>query len=103
MFDGNIIYIGKKPPMNYVLAIVTQLNGESEEVILKARGRLINKTVDVAEIVRNKFVKDAQVTDITIGTESMKTEDGSTLNVSSIEITLSLKETKTAEIAEAEG
>ena len=54
----NIVYIGNKPVMNYVLAVVTQMNSEFSEVNLKARGRAINRAVDVAEIVRNKFLKD---------------------------------------------
>ena len=40
------------------------------------------------EIVRNRFVKDADVKDIKISTESMTNEDGRTSNVSSIEIYL---------------
>ena len=39
--DENVIYVGRKPPMNYVLAVVTQFNSGSDEVIIKARG--INK------------------------------------------------------------
>ena len=30
--DENTIYVGNKPPMSYVLAVVTQFNGGSEEV-----------------------------------------------------------------------
>ena len=89
--DENIIYIGKKPPMSYVLAVVTQFNGNgSKEVILKARGRSISTAVDTAEIVRNRFITNAKVKDISIGTESMTNEEGRTSNVSSIEISISI-------------
>jgi len=38
--DENVIYVGKKPPMSYVLAVVTQFNTSgSDEVVIKARGR----------------------------------------------------------------
>jgi len=38
--DENVIYVGHKPPMSYVLAVVTQFQGSgSDEVIIKARGR----------------------------------------------------------------
>ncbi len=84
----DIVYIGKKPTMNYVLAVVTQFNSDSKAVVLKARGRAINKAVDVAEIVRNRFVQDATIGDIKIDTESLTREEGSKVNVSSIEITL---------------
>ena len=36
--DSNIIYVGNKPPMNYVTAIMALLNsGRFTEVVLKAR------------------------------------------------------------------
>ena len=91
--DENVIYVGKKPPMSYVLAVVTQFQGSgSDEVIIKARGRSISTAVDTAEIVRNRFVTDAKIKDIKIGTESITNEEeGRTSNVSSIEICLTIK------------
>ena len=90
--DENVIYVGNKPPMSYVLAIVTQFNTTgSDEVIIKARGRAISRAVDAAEITRNRFVTDAKLKDIKIGTESITNEEGRTSNVSSIEITLTTK------------
>ncbi len=76
--------------MSYVLAVVTQFNGGSDIVQIKARGR----AVDTAEIVRNRFVTDATVKDINISTESMTNEEGRTSNVSSIEICLTKKKGK---------
>ena len=92
--DENVIYVGKKPPMSYVLAVVTQFNSGSDEVIIKARGRSISTAVDTAEIVRNRFVTDAKLQDIKIGTESITNEEGRTSNVSSIEICLTKKKSK---------
>ena len=90
--DENVIYVGNKPPMSYVLAVVTQFNTRgSDEVVLKARGRAISRAVDAAEITRNRFIKDAKIKDIKIGTESLTNEEGRTSNVSSIEITLTTK------------
>jgi len=89
--DENTIFVGNKPPMSYVLAVVTQFNGGSDIVMIKARGRAISRAVDTAEIVRNRFVKDAKVKDIVIGTETITNEEGRSSNVSSIEITLSTK------------
>jgi archaea-specific DNA-binding protein len=90
--DENVIYVGQKPPMSYVLAVVTQFQGSgSEEVVIKARGRSISTAVDTAEITRNRFVTDAKIKDITIGTESITNEEGRTSNVSSIEIILTRK------------
>ena len=86
--QSNVVFVGKKPAMSYVLACVTQFNDGKDEVILKARGRAISHAVDVAEIVRNKFLKDVQVKNVSIGTEEVQTEQGENLNVSSIEIVL---------------
>ncbi|HEC81606.1 MAG TPA: DNA-binding protein Alba [Thermoplasmatales archaeon] len=86
--EENTIFVGNKAPMSYVLAVVTQFNSGSKEVNIKARGRAISRAVDTAEIVRNRFVSNAKVKDIKIGTESITNEEGRTSNVSSIEITL---------------
>lgn len=89
--DDDIIFVGQKPPMSYVLAVITQFNGNgSNGVILKARGRAISTAVDTAEIVRNRFMKDAKLKDIKIGTESVTNEEGRETNVSSIEISLTV-------------
>ncbi|GAF93505.1 unnamed protein product [marine sediment metagenome] len=90
--DENVIYVGNKPPMSYVLAVVTQFNGGSDEVVIKARGRAISRAVDTAEITKNRFVTDAKIKDIKIGTEAITNEEGRTSNVSSIEISLTTKE-----------
>jgi DNA-binding protein len=90
--DENVIYVGKKPPMSYVLAVVTQFNSGSTEVVIKARGRSISTAVDTAEIVRNRFVTDAELKDVKIDTEIITNEEeGRTSNVSSIEIILTTK------------
>ena len=88
MAEENTIFIGKKPTMNYVLAVITQFGTDTSEVVIKARGRAISRAVDVAEIVKNKFMPDAKITNIQTGTEQITTEEGTTINVSSIEITL---------------
>jgi len=88
MVEAGVVYIGKKPTMNYVLAVVTYFNGGSREVVVKARGRSISRAVDVAEIVRGRFIPDAEVRDVRIATEKLS-EDGRSASVSSIEIVLS--------------
>lgn len=86
--DDNVVFVGKKGAMGYVLAVVTQFNNGAKEVAVKARGKLISRAVDVAEIVRNRFMPDAKVKDISISTEELTSEDGSMSKVSAIEITL---------------
>ena len=92
--DGNVVFIGSKPVMSYVLACITQLNEGNQDLILKARGRAISRAVDTAEIIRNRFVTDAVIKDIVISTEQIERSEGGTANVSAIEITISKKKGK---------
>lgn len=80
--------INLKPSMAYVLGVITQFNNGKKEVQIKARGRAISRAVDVAEIVTRRFVTDAKVKDIEIGTEEKELEDKTKINVSTITITL---------------
>lgn len=89
--ERNVVYIGKKPVMSYVLAVITNFNTpDAKEVVLKARGMSITTAVDVAEITRRRFMDKLKVDKIEIGTEEMKQEDGRTRGVSTIQITLKL-------------
>jgi len=85
----NIIYIGTKPPMSYVMATLSSLNNQdSNQLVFKARGRAISRAVDVVEITRRRFMSNKLVVkDIKIGTEQVG-EAGDTRNVSTIEITV---------------
>jgi len=87
--DNNVVYIGRKSAMGYVLAVVTQFNNGASEVSVKARGNLISRAVDVAEIVRHRFMPTASLKNIDIKTEELASEDGRMSKVSSIAITLS--------------
>jgi archaea-specific DNA-binding protein len=88
---NDVIFVGNKPPMSYVLAIITSLSaGTLKEITLKARGQAITTAVDVAEITRNRFIKDLKVSKIAIGTAEMPPREGETKSrmVSTMEITL---------------
>ncbi len=87
--DDNVIYIGIKPSMNYVLASLTQLNSKCTEIQIKARGKSISKAVDVAQIIKNKFLTDLKTTNIEIGTDEVISQDGKKLNISTISLTVS--------------
>jgi len=89
--EDNVIYIGNKPVMSYVLAVVTQFNNGFDDVVIKARGRAISRAVDTAEVVRNKFLPNVEIKDIQIGTEAIEGEGGDKANVSSMEITMKTK------------
>ena len=89
--NAGIVFIGRKPAMSYVLAIITSLSSSSaKEITLKARGQAITTAVDVAEIARSRFLKDLKIGKISIGTEEMPPREGQTRPrmVSTMEITL---------------
>ena len=87
MLKDNTVFVGNKPVMNYVLAVVTQFNNGASEVAIKARGRAISRAVDTAEIALNRFLENASTKEISTSTEVIDTDSGKT-NVSSIEIVL---------------
>jgi len=89
----NKVYIGIKPFMNYVTAVVTQFQQKKqEEVFVIARGKFISRAVDVVEVARRTFLKDEniKVADIKIGSNEFenKNQEGKKIYVSTIEIKL---------------
>jgi DNA-binding protein Alba len=82
----NVVLIGRKPVMNYVVACITFFNTGEKEVSVKARGRAISTAVDTVELLRRAFVKDLEIKGINIDTEEMQQEEGGTRNVSTLEI-----------------
>jgi len=83
----NIVFVGKKPPMTYITSIITAFT-IYDEVIVKARGRSISLAVDTVEILRRRFMKDIEVKSIKIGTDELKTRDGTLKPTSTIEVIL---------------
>ena len=91
--EQNVVYIGNKSVMSYVFAVVTSFSTlNTKEVTLKARGRAISTAVDVAEITRRRFADKVEVKDILIGTEELPLEQGGTRAISTMEITLTMRE-----------
>ncbi|MEM0015606.1 MAG: DNA-binding protein Alba [Saccharolobus sp.] len=89
---SNVVLIGKKPVMNYVLAALTLLNQGVSEIIIKARGRAISKAVDTVEIVRNRFLPDKiEIKEIRVGSQVVTSQDGKQSRVSTIEIAIRKK------------
>ena len=84
----NVVFVGRKPTMSYVLAVITQFTEGLKDIHVKARGRSISRAVDVTEIVKNRFLGDVKVKSIEIGTEEGTIEEGNKINVSTIDINL---------------
>ena len=87
----NTIFIGKKPIMAYVTSTLIQL-ANLPTVSIKARGMSIGRAVDVAQIISRKTENAGYIIgQISIGSESLESQDGKTRNVSTIEIEVKRK------------
>ncbi len=86
--QSSSIYIGKKPLLNYVLAAMINFNSGIDTVVLKARGNMISKAVDVARMVIERMLNTVKIEDVKIDSEFIEQEGGSKRRVSTIEITL---------------
>ena len=83
------ILVGSKNVMSYVLACVTLFSKGAIEVVIKARGRLISRAVDVSEVAAKRFLENqVAVKDIKINSEEFENKEGKQVRVSTIEITL---------------
>ena len=92
MLKENIIYVGRKPVMTYVLVLIERLNRvKSGNIIIKARGRAISTAVDTVEVAKRFLGKDLEIS-VDIGTEELSQEDGGLRNVSAMEITIARAE-----------
>ena len=84
----NHIYVGKKPVMSYAMSGLIQL-GHSSEIVIKGRGMVISRAVDVAQIITERLSKGKYSTkSIAIDTEILGDEKR---NVSTIEIVIGTK------------
>ena len=93
MAEDNTIFIGEKPFMNYVTAVVMQFTTkDAGEIFIKARGKFISRAVDVAEVSSKRFLNgQAEVGNIKFGSEEFTNKEGRQVRVSTIEITLTRK------------
>jgi DNA-binding protein Alba len=86
----NHIFVGKKPVMSYAMSAMVQL-AQSGDIVLKARGMVISRAVDVAEIVTKRLGNNTfEIRNIKIDTEKLG-EGEDIRNVSTIEIAIAKK------------
>jgi DNA-binding protein len=88
MSSDERIYIGSKPILAYVTAVVTSLSPNPTASRSWPGGRAISSAVDVVEVTKRSFLTDIVVDSIDIGTERLG-EAGVERNVSTISINLS--------------
>lgn len=85
----DVVLVGKKPIMNYVVACLTLFNSGKQTITVKARGFVISNAVDTVELLRRAFLKNLEVLNITIGTQEFQNSNGATSSVSTIDIVIS--------------
>src|SRR5208337_859969 len=88
MAEQNLVRVGRKPIMNYVTACVTLFNSGNDEVMVRARGRTIEKAIDIVQMLKRGFLKNVTILGIEVGSENVRRVDGTRGNISVIEITL---------------
>lgn len=90
MNDDHSIFVGAKPFMNYVTAVVMQFTTKNaEEVSIRARGKFISRAVDIAEVAGKRFLQGSVFTkNISINSEEFQNEEGRNVRVSTIDICL---------------
>jgi DNA-binding protein len=84
----DLVIMGVKPIMNYVVACMTLFNDGNETVRIRARGKHINKAVDTVQLLRRIFLRDLVVRKTKIGTDLLIRDDGNEAKVSIIEIVI---------------
>ena len=91
MASDNSIFIGSKPFMSYVTAVVMQFTTKNADtVVVKGRGKFISRAVDVSEVVTKRFLSgQVGIEGIKTGSEDFTNAEGRQIRVSTIEITIS--------------
>jgi DNA-binding protein len=89
--ETKTVIVGKsKPLLNYVTACITMFNGGAQRVVLRARGEAINMAVEVAQVLKKRFVSNVEISNIVIDGENVVSRDGRQLNLPVLEIELSI-------------
>lgn len=80
------IYVGSKPLLNYVTKVAIEYQ-RTGVVTIHGRGKNVVTAIDVAQVTKRSFVKNALISKVEIKTEDLGGEDESR-KVSVIEIVL---------------
>ena len=90
MSDDNSVFVGDKPFMNYVSAVIVQFNmNQATTVVIKARGKYTSKAIDIALMTKERHLKNqVAINNIDIKSEKFTSKEGKEITVSAIEITI---------------
>lgn len=62
--DDDSMFVGREPVINYVLACMTLLQDDASQICIKACRMALNRTIEIADILRNRFLPSIKVKDI---------------------------------------
>jgi archaea-specific DNA-binding protein len=89
--EKKTVIVGQsKPLLNYVTACITMFNSGAHQVVLRARGEAINMSVEVAQMLKKRFMSNVEISNIVIDGENVISRDGRQLNLPVLEIELSI-------------
>lgn len=88
--SDNCIFVGDKPFMNYVAAIIMQFSThEQPSVQIKARGKHISRAVDVMEVTLKDFLDEEIILkEISTDSDIVRNREGKQVRVSTVNMLL---------------
>ena len=90
----NVILVGSKPFLAYLKSVNTLFRSKKlKQVEIRARGKNIQKAVDLAESSKNKFCHDLNIScyNVEIGTDTFVPKEDANKEISVSTITIFLK------------
>ncbi len=78
-------FIGRKATLAYVGIILGKIVPDKQDFVIKARGKAINKAIDVALISCSKM-KNIKIKNIHVASEQIKNSRNETISLSAVEI-----------------
>jgi DNA-binding protein len=92
--ENDTVLVGRKPPMNYVIACLTLFDSGRSPIRVKARGIAISRAVDAVELLRRAFIKELRIDKISTDTLMFTQRSGIDRSISTIEIIISKPDRK---------
>ena len=70
--EENVVIIGKKSIPDYVLDVILKFNEGIDEVVIKGRGQMISKAVDVYNALKSRLGDSLELVSVNIDSEEVR-------------------------------
>ena len=84
-----VIVGSSKPILNYVTACITLFNSGESVIVVRARGRAINKAVEVVQLLKRRFMNNLVIASVKICDDVIQGRDGRSFSLPVLEMVLS--------------